>query len=207
VLYKSEKLPVPRWLAWQEELPWLPVWGAVGLGLALLAMIVWPFGPRQTLGAGLRWLPGGGRLLDELQAARAAQLLALLLRYSVPWPEALRLTGAALAQPRWRRPLEELAEAASRGELPQQGRRRLRGVPPFLAWLLASGAGQSDLVPALSHAAEYYRERALARGAWMQQVLPAATVVLVGGAITLLYGLAVFGPMTELWEQLARAGQ
>lgn len=201
-LYESLRIPVPDLLTRLAEFPAVPA--AIGLMTATLIVGVLCFrsGGREVLVSGIQWIPGAGRLLTDVRLARMTSVLGLLVKNEVPLPEALRLTADTTTSFRWREQLCRLAESVETGEPLSAALAREKGVPAFLRWLISAGAEQSTLGNALRQASEHYRERAYARGELLKRVVPAAAMVLIGGGVTMLYALTVFGPMAMLWKTL-----
>ena len=96
-----------------------------------------------------------------------------------------------------------LAESLQRGE-PLAGRTQdMAGIPPFLYWLMATGQDHGGLLPALRHSADTYRRRARFQADAARLILPVALTVVLGGGITFLYALMVFGSWILLIRSLA----
>jgi hypothetical protein len=76
-------------------------------------------------------------------------------------------------------------------------------LPPFLRWALFESDGSIDRQAALAAAADIYRAKARQRLARWQTVAPIVLCIVVGGGITLLYGLALFVPIVDMLRGLA----
>lgn len=204
-LYVQLHLDVPAWLSWATYLQFQSYHGLLLLGIFVIAMFwFWQSGRLSPL-SGLRWIPGVAGVVSDFTIAQFSSLLALLVSYGVPLPEALRLTADSLPAGELRKQTFQVAETVERGNSIQAALVSKGAFPPFLQWLLFSGHQDSELPVVLSQAAEFYENRARSRAIWISQVVPASAVVLVGGTITLLYSLSVFGPMIDLWEKLAQS--
>jgi general secretion pathway protein F len=82
----------------------------------------------------------------------------------------------------------------------------LRGArlfPPLLCWIVAAGQERGALVPALRHAAQSYRRRALYQADLIRVFLPTTLVLLVGASATLLSALTLFVPIADLLSRLS----
>lgn len=176
----------------------------------LAALILWwvMTGGAQALnfqGAAqpLAWIPGIRNITRAYHYANFAELLALLLDHQVPLPEGIRLAADSAADERLRYAAHELALAAERGEAPQAGVAGALALPSFLRWLLMHGSRQGKLSRALRHAAGIYRRRALTLIDWFKLWFPLVSAVVIGGGVTMIYALTVFGPLISLWEDLA----
>jgi type II secretory pathway component PulF len=105
--------------------------------------------------------------------------------------------------PQWQQQLIAMADSVDRGVAIENQAAGISSMPRFLRWLIVTGARESQLPMTLGHAADFYEERAWARGEFLQRIIPAVILLLVGGSATFLYALSVFGPMIQLWHRLA----
>ena len=72
-----------------------------------------------------------------------------------------------------------------------------------MRWLILGGGNQRMLVPLVRHTAQMYRHRALRQADWLRFFLPALMTAGIGGTVTLLYGLSLLIPVTQLYEHLS----
>lgn len=133
-------------------------------------------------------VPAVASALTDFRSARLARLVADLVGANVPLGDAVRLGLAATDDDR------DADDEADSGER----------LPPYLAWLVANPGSPGDFAAKLAGAAEVYRGRAERALAWFRLSAPVALVVVIGGAVTLLYGLSFFVPLIELLDDLAR---
>ena len=184
---------------------WGPVLPALLAGLA----VVWHLSRRAAgLDPGapealLRRLPWLGPMLTGYKAASFADLLALLVEHRVPYHEAIALAGEASGDPALARSGRELAEALRRGLPVGEALRGRSAIPPLLRWLLAAGSRQGDLVAALRQMAGRYRGDARYQAERLRAFLPTFLLLGIGATATVLYALALFLPLTALWNGLA----
>ncbi|SFI09781.1 type II secretion system F family protein [Planctomicrobium piriforme] len=143
-----------------------------------------------------------GSIRNDFAFARIAHLLALLTKYEVPLPEALRLASVSADSKDWRQRLNHLAETVESGEPLTQKLMLQQGFPQFLSWLIEVGTAESSLPATLKQAAEFYQQRALGRAEFFLRFVPVAVLIGVGGTLTAMYGVMVFGTMAQLWEKL-----
>ena len=187
---------------WVAQWWWIPP-------LCLVAVVVWWMttgGARMLTFSGaarpLAWIPYVGRISRYFQYANFADLLALMVEHQVPLPEGLRLTAEATGDARLRRSGRELAETIERGEpMGGYGHRRF-GFPPFLYWVLTCGQTAAGMAKLLRHAASIYRRQGVNLSHWLKIVFPIVAAVVIGGGVTLLYTLTLFGPLAQLWNDL-----
>jgi general secretion pathway protein F len=182
--------------------PILPV-ALVVFGLAWLAS-----GRASALRPGrmaglLRLVPGMGSILRLAQTADFAELLALMVDHGVPLDEAIGLAAEATGSPKVRAAASGTIEALRRGDPVDEA---LGGLPPMLAWVIATAGAGGPLVPALRHAAATYRSRAARRAETLQAVLPSVLLACVGLVAGFVYMLVVFSPVITLWRELAIPG-
>ncbi|MCH5374972.1 MAG: hypothetical protein JJ992_13430, partial [Planctomycetes bacterium] len=77
-------------------------------------------------------------------------------------------------------------------------------LPRLLGWILQTTTSPDELSRTLSMTAERYRQRAERTIAWYAVYLPILLTVGIGGSTTLLYALAVIGPVWRLLYLLAQ---
>jgi general secretion pathway protein F len=142
-------------------------------------------------------------MLRGFEAASYADTLALLMEHGVPYPEALVLAGEASGDPGLAASSREVAGVIKRGLPPAEALRGAKAFPPLLRWLLAGGAREGDLIAALRRMAERYRNKARYQSETLRVLLPTALLFGIGATATLLYALALFGPLTTLWTGLS----
>lgn len=213
--YQTFQIEFDWWLTFLVQLhQWLPVWGPlVPLSVCLL---VW--GPRLVawasrlmgndrepatvrLGA-LYAAPGVGRVLHSAQLARFSHLLALLVKFDVPLPEALRLSAAGTDDRGLVAAAESTAVRIEAGSALEDAIPS-GAIPSFLRWLMIAGQRQSRLWQTLEQAAAVYRQRARLGAEWIHRLFPALIVLMIGGGATIIYALTVFLPMSALWRNIA----
>ncbi|MFO0953178.1 MAG: type II secretion system F family protein [Isosphaeraceae bacterium] len=153
--------------------------------------------------AALRLFPWMGRLLSGFQASSFCELTALLIEHGVPYPEALRLAGAASGDRRLVRSSEALAGSVEAGGTGAEVAAGAGAFPPLLAWVLATGAAQGNLPASLRRMADRYRADARFQGEKMRILLPAVLLFAVGATSTFLYALVIFLPLSTLWTSVA----
>ncbi|MCA9259644.1 MAG: type II secretion system F family protein [Planctomycetales bacterium] len=74
---------------------------------------------------------------------------------------------------------------------------------PLIAWTLHHVPSDDDATESLRDLATMYRRRAEEVESFLHYAAPAATCVLIGGGIVMLYALLVFVPMSHLLRTLA----
>ncbi len=179
----------------------LPLWGPLPLVVLALVIIAWIRNSRHPrigwtgLLTPLTWLPWMRPVLQDGRSAGTARLAALLLDHGVPLPESLRLAAGVTGDDGWQRALEPATADKARGSR----------VSPLLRWAItqpASEAGANERVESLRLAADVYEARAKRSLRRLRQWVPVFALVFVGGAMTLLYVLSVFGPFLQLLRGL-----
>ena len=184
-------------------------WGPM-LPLALIVFLIgWSLTNRaSSLGGGgrftlLRWVPWMNSMVTGFEAAGFADLLALLVEHHVPLNEAMTLAGRASGDPRMEKEAEAAARVLSEGRTLYDKGQPKSVFPPLLRWLISSGQGQAELVVGLRQMAERYRQVARYQGEKMRVILPTILLFGVGASSALIYGLALFVPLTSLWNTLS----
>jgi general secretion pathway protein F len=188
------------------------IWGPIVPALVAALVLAWyASGRARALGVdrGLGWVPWLRATLADWRASNLAGWLALLVEHGVPLADAVELASAATGDASLDAAGRAIAAAARRGE-PIDAAARAGGspgpggLPPLLRWMIVAGAGRGELAPALRHAAETYRLRALRRAEALSATLPSVLLLLIGGSAAALYALALFAPWTGLLESLSR---
>ncbi len=150
----------------------------------------------------LGWLPWLGRMFRWLRVAVFAEILALLVDNEVPLDQAVTLAADSSADPRMKAAAGRLAEAIRRGESAADVNWAGSDCPPLVCWLMAAGQERGVLLAALRQTVEVYRRRAMRQADFARLYVPVALTVLVGGGLTFLHALAVFGPWVSLMHAL-----
>ncbi|MCY3022639.1 MAG: type II secretion system F family protein [Planctomycetota bacterium] len=146
--------------------------------------------PPPSLGAGLAAAVGLTGPLSPADLALFAEMLAGLVRASLPLPDALRLIGKEAENRRLRQSLEAVEkEVAAGAPLPDALRRCQGRFPELFTRLLEQGCAASDLHAALVELVREYRSQARFREQlWSQLMGPIVTAVFFG---IVLIGLIV----------------
>ena len=187
-----------RTLAWMAEYPWywVPIIPAI---LAFFALL-WTVSGRSGMFGSARSggifaaIPGLGSAFRLARTADFAELLALLVEHGVALPEALTLAGEASGSRGLASASAKMRASIELGEPVGVRASRTAGLPPVLAWVLASSPRFGPLAPALHHAARGYRGQALRKAMAIRSAVPTVLMLLIGASATLLYTTAVFEP-------------
>ena len=204
--YETFRFGRPWWLAFLEQArDTMGVWGPTIpiVAAVLLLGLLWSTrrsGPMLGQSA-VGWLPGYAAAARDAHLARFCHLLAMLVEHEVPLPRGLRLASDATGDRQLIAIAGTLAQRIESGgaidtELAN------RSLPPFILWMLQNSDRSRSLALSLRQAAETYRQRAIYRCNLLQKLLPSFLVLVIAGSTTVLYAMAVFGPMSALWYQL-----
>jgi type II secretory pathway component PulF len=137
------------------------------------------------------------------RCASFCEQLTALVEAGVPLGEGASLAAEACGDRTLQEGARDLALAqAQRNAAGDE--RAARSFPPFLRWALCQADETISTTDALRLAAQVYREAAERRAERSRVAVPIAACVLLGGGATLLYGLALFLPVTEMLQALAR---
>lgn len=175
-------------------------WGpAVPAVVLILVGVWWLFSGRASLADPgvartlLGWVPGMRRILRNYQVATLADLLSLLVRHGVPFPESLVMAAEATGGQRLTRASRLIAEAIRRGERVGPHTEGMRQFPPLLVWMISGGEAQEALSGTLHQAAEVYYQRACYQAEAARVFVPVALTLAIGGVATVMYALLVLG--------------
>jgi len=147
------------------------------------------------------WMP---RLLRAGRLATFTEVLALLVEQEVPVPEGVVLAADASGDPGLRRHAKELADRLEQGQTSWGGTGPRGGIPPLLAWLIATPHRQDELNAALRHTANSYRRRASYLGDWLRLYLPVSLTIGIGGTATAVYAFFVLAPWFTFMHGLSQ---
>ncbi len=168
----------------------------------LIASRLWP-GARRVSARILYRLPLIGTLVRSARLASFAELLAILVEYEVPMPEAFRTAGLACPDPIMASRAVLVAEDLEQGST-LAGSLTGRGlVPAWMAWMTGQGARHGKLDDALRQVANVYRRQVDSRVAILRSILPSFIIILVACALMVVFILSVFAPLYQLLEGLS----
>jgi type II secretory pathway component PulF len=186
-------------------------WGPAVPAIVILVAAVWLRGTSRANLIGsqpMDWLlalvPFLGSMRRSFRVAAFADILTLLASNDVPLDEAVVLAAESVGDQRMIDTSRDIAESIGRGE---QFSLRSTGespFPPFLDWMIQSGQQRGALLPALRHASDSYYRRAFRQASATRILLPTAMVVTIGGGVTLVYALMLFGPWVSLLHCLEK---
>jgi general secretion pathway protein F len=183
----------------------LPVWAPIPPVLLLLLGLIcrWRQG-RQTSGSSRSWswLPGMTQAVHWQRCGNFADSLATLLESHTPLEQAVATATSTADDATLQVAATELfgsSRLAQAGAAQTQAALRF---PPFLRWALLESEATTGRPAALRMAARWYRAAAQRRIDRIRAVAPLVACVVIGGGAVLLYGLALFIPVVEMFRQL-----
>jgi type II secretory pathway component PulF len=183
----------------------LPYWAAIPP--ILVVVVLWKLWSRSSEPARRDdlWtrLPGTSRTIQLERWANFADGLGVLIQAGTPLDDALALASCAGGDTELATGVRELSLGMQRGQLPAEDVPAARYFPPFLRWALWHSEATIGRVRALKMAAEMYRDTAQRRMRRLWITAPLVACVVLGGGVTLLYGLALFLPVVQLLRGLA----
>ena len=159
-----------------------------------------------VFGGWLRLVPGFNRILRDAAWARFSRVLALLVEYQVPLPEALPIAGRA-ANRRIAVESDRAAAALANGAPIEQSLAAFTRFPELLAWIIGRGDNSqggpvSQLSSGLREASTLYATRCQNRAEWIKRLVPVLLLVVIGGGTALIYTVAVMGPLQAILSNL-----
>lgn len=135
--------------------------------------------------------------------ARFAETLAGHLEAGSPLPTALQAASAVWENHTIRQDTFDVAASLKRGQALDGENALAARLPPLLRWAIVSADGTVDQPRALRMAASLYRQSAQRRLQRLRVVAPLVTCLVIGGGVTLMYGLALFVPLAQMIQGLA----
>jgi type II secretory pathway component PulF len=180
-------------------------------GLTLLAVVGIASIARRARGANRRrnslgrfgWLTGESRTQFYRRCANFCEQLIALVNAGVPLHEGISLAAETCGDPALQVGARVNAVAAAQPDATTRAGFAAQQFPPFLRWALWNADKSISQRDALCLAAQVYRKSAEQRAARAQITIPVLACVFLGGGATLLYGLALFLPVTEMLKALA----
>jgi type II secretory pathway component PulF len=207
-IYSSLRLPPGPGLQVLETLRGtLPYWIII-LPLALILWLArrWYLGPQHIFSASrtpVSWLPFVARTLFYERCANFAESLAGLLQRGNSFEESLPVVAEVCGDGRLAAGARSLAASLVENQTPSEQTPATLQFPPFLCWALLQSEATTGRPRALRMAADIYRLSAQRRQERLRIVVPMVVCVVLGGGVTLLYGLSLFVPIVELLRTLA----
>jgi len=191
---------------------WL--WGPGLPAVALLTVfLLWKWSTRQTQGMtgcpmtrrlqALRWVPWLRQVHENYDYGAFCRILSLLVEHATPLHEAILLAACSTGNPRIVSTCSIASERLREGQPVDAVMDRADGLPPFLRWMICSGAASSTLDATLRQARAVYEHKAEHQVEWARVTLPAVLTVGIGGTSAFLYAVALFAPILEMYERLA----
>jgi type II secretory pathway component PulF len=207
-IYHSLRLPPSAGLQVLETLrSTLPYWIII-LPLALILWLArrWYLGPQHISSAShspTSWLPFVARTLFYERCANFAESLAGLLERGTSFEESLPVVAEVCGDARLAAGARLLAASFDEKQTTSDQTPPALEFPPFLRWALLHSETTTGRPRALRMAADIYRLSAQRRQERLRIVVPIIVCVVLGGGVTLLYGLSLFFPVVELLRALA----
>ncbi len=148
-------------------------------------------------------LPGVGKLIRNLHAARLARTLSVMLASGLPMLEGLRATVDTVGNRVLRNATRAMAESIREGGSLSQAMRSAGIFPPILLYMAASGEASGQLGVMLERAADYLeREFGTFTSALMSLLEPAIIVLM--GAIVAAIVLSILLPILQFNSMVGR---
>ncbi|QDT75217.1 Type II secretion system protein F [Lacipirellula limnantheis] len=210
-LYLEFQIPESKTLRLLESLegavPYLIIGGVLllaAIGLASLLRGRHAGSRRASDGHWWSGLTGASQTQFHQRCANFCEQLITLLDAGVSLAEGVPLAADACGDRTLEQGARAYAVAQSQRSSAASEERAARLFPPFLRWALWQTDESLTPSQALRLAASVYRESAQRRAEQSRIAIPIVACVFLGGGATLLYGLALFLPITELLQALAR---
>jgi type II secretory pathway component PulF len=210
-MYHEFNIRLPAVTEWAMEIGRHPIrYLAFPVGWIIFGVIL----ARLTLGLSGRgpvlWarfvysIPIVGTLIRAARLAAFTDLLAILIDYELPLPEAFFMAGAASSEPVMAATSQEVYEALKQG-MPLGIVLRGRGlVPEWVSWMTGLGERRGTLGQTLHHVAEMYRRQVEMRAALLRSLLPPFLIIFTAGLFLGFFVVAVMFPIFKLLEALAK---
>lgn len=176
-------------------------WWAILIGIAAIGFLAWrALQVPATRLAFDRWLlrvPGLGRLIRDLHAARLARTLSTMVESRLPLVEGLALTVPTINNRALRKATADTVEAIRGGGNLSTAFRRSGLFPPLLVYMVASGEAAGQLDKMLERAADYLEREFDTFTATAMSMLEPGIIVLMGGIVATIV-LSILLPILQL---------
>lgn len=149
-------------------------------------------------------VPVLGTLIRSARLAAFADLLAVLVEYELPLPDAFRLAGMASPDPVMALQAGEAADRLATGVSLGEAMRGRGLVPEWVAWMAGTGADRGTLGPTLRQIASVYHRQVESSATVLRSLFPPLVILFTAGFITSVFGFAVMLPMIKLLEGLSQ---
>jgi type II secretory pathway component PulF len=149
-------------------------------------------------------VPIVGTLIRSARLAAFAELLAVLVEYELPLPEAFRLAGGASSDPLMAMQAGVIHGRLSQGMPLALALRGMGLLPEWVSWMAGAGEQRGALGTALRQIANLYRRQVDARASVLRSILPAFVIIGTAGVLTAVFALSVMLPMISLLEGLSK---
>ncbi len=151
-------------------------------------------------------LPGVGGMIRDLRFYNLSRMLSLMVDRQLPLTDALTLAGACSGDPSLDAACQTTAIQVSTGGMPTPNPAESWSagkLPPLLsACLQHSANNEEQLKLRLRSVFGYYGRRLHTSVLWLQNIVPIAMFVILGGGSVVLYAITVFWPVAELYFRL-----
>ena len=174
----------------------------LGLVSVRLALAGTPYG-RLAWARFLYSVPLVGTLIRSARLAAFVDLLAILVDYSLPLPEAIRLAGAASSDPLMAYAAAGLEESLNEGKKLGETLLERRLLPELVTWMVTLGERRGSLPSSLRQVAAVYKRQAEARAGMLSSVLPPLLIITTAGLCVGFFVIALFSPMITLITELS----
>jgi type II secretory pathway component PulF len=181
----------------------IPVAVVAGLILAWALMRATPRG-QQTWARLVYSIPVIGTLVRSARLAAFAELLAVLVEFELPLPEAFRMAGEASSDPLMAGRAWLIHTRLNQGMALAAAVRGQGLLPEWVAWMAGAGEMRGTLAGALRQIAAVYRRQVEARSSLLRSVLPAFMIISTAAGLVGVFALAVMLPMIRLLEGLSK---
>lgn len=174
------------------------IWGwGVPLFCVIVFFTVTMLIRRRPMGA--PWMLGG-----LLTGARFADLLQIQVARGLPLGPSFQRAAVGSGSRRFCKAADAVREDMDAGLEFSAAIAKAESIPPVMRWMLATGARQGTLAKTLGLLRDSWFRRALRRSNFFRAWLPRFLTCVVGGTVTLIYGVLFFLPLRAFWDGLMR---
>jgi general secretion pathway protein F len=176
---------------------WWAILIAIAAAISLFRLALRDPARALAFDAWLLRLPGIGRLIRDLYAARIARTLATMVASRLPLYEGLALTAQTVRNRALKAASEQIVEAIRGGSSLSTAMKRAGVFPPLLVYLAASGEAAGQLDTMLERAADYLEREFDSFTSAALSLLEPGIIVIMGGIVATIV-LAILLPLLQL---------
>lgn len=173
-----------------------PIWGWL-VPLLVIATLV---AARMLLLGRLDLLPVNVNYMSR--RAQFAELLQIQVSHGLPLAPSLHRAAEGTGDRYLIRDADVVVDQLQHGVPFAKAVSEAKTIPPMMRWILATSSVHGTMAKSLTLLRDSWRRRAVRQSRLLKVWIPSLLTCVLGGTVTLAYGLMMFAPLRALWEGL-----